>query len=136
MDKRFSRMTESGTRLTFVVMLLFVAFTWIKVHWIAGLCELLLVGLVYLYYHRRSKRRAAEIRKYVEKSTDEDANDGLAPDTRTSENHYRVAFAVKGSRRPLVLETVSGEWEKLPEAGEGLLEYSGGLLVAFKPEAK
>ena len=66
MDKRFSRMIESGTRLTFVVMLLFVAFTWIKVHWIAGLCELVLVGLVYLHYHRRSKRRAAEIRKYVE----------------------------------------------------------------------
>ena len=66
MDKRFSRMIESGTRLTFLVMLLFVAVTWVKIHWAAGLCELVLVGLVYLYYHRRSKRRAAEIRKYVE----------------------------------------------------------------------
>ena len=28
------------------------------------------------------------------------------------------------------------KWEKLPEAGEGLLEYSGGLLVSFKPEVK
>ncbi len=82
------------------------------------------------------RTRARLIRKYVEKSADEDANDGLTPDTRTSETHYRMAFAVKGSRRPLILETVSGEWEKLPEAGEGLLEYSGGLLVSFKPEAK
>ena len=82
------------------------------------------------------RTRAQLIRKYVEKSSDEDANDGLAPDVRTSETHYRMAFAVKGSRKPLVLETVSGEWEKLPEAGEGLLEYSGGLLVSFKPLEK
>jgi len=66
LDKRFSRMTESGTRLTFVVMLLFAAVTWVKIHWAAGLCELILVGLLYLYYRQRSKRRAAEIRKYVE----------------------------------------------------------------------
>ena len=66
MDKRFSRMIESGTRLTFVVMLLFAAVTWVKIHWAAGLCELILVGLLYLYYRQRSKRRAAEIRKYVE----------------------------------------------------------------------
>ena len=66
MDKRFSRMIESGTRLTFWVMLLFVAVTWVKIHWAAGLAELVLVGLLYLYYRQRSKRRAAEIRKYVE----------------------------------------------------------------------
>ncbi len=66
MDKRFSRMIESGTRLTFVVMLLFAAVTWVKIHWAAGLCELILVGLLYLYYRQRGKRRAAEIRKYVE----------------------------------------------------------------------
>ena len=66
MDKRLSRMTESGTRLTFLVMLLFVAVTWVKIHWAAGLAELVLVGLVYLYYRRRSRRRATEIRKYVE----------------------------------------------------------------------
>ena len=66
MDKRFSRMIESGTRLTFLVMLLFVAVTWVKIHWAAGLAELVLVGLLYLYYRQRSKRRAAEIRKYVE----------------------------------------------------------------------
>ena len=66
MDKRISRMIESGTRLTFLVMLLFVAVTWVKIHWAAGLAELVLVGLLYLYYRQRSKRRAAEIRKYVE----------------------------------------------------------------------
>ena len=59
-------MTESGTRLTFVVMLLFAAVTWVQVHWAAGLAELVLVGLLYLYYRQRTKRRAAEIRKYVE----------------------------------------------------------------------
>ena len=47
-------------------MLLFVAVTWVKIHWAAGLAELVLVGLLYLYYRQRSKRRAAEIRKYVE----------------------------------------------------------------------
>ncbi len=66
MDKRFSRMIESNTRLTYVVMLLFVAVTWVKVHWAAGLCELVLVVLLYLYYRQRSKRRGTEIRKYVE----------------------------------------------------------------------
>ena len=41
-------MIESGTRLTFWVMLLFVAVTWVKIHWAAGLAELVLVGLLYL----------------------------------------------------------------------------------------
>ena len=66
MDKRFSRMIESGTRLTFVVMLLFAAVTCIKGHWGIGIAELLVVALLYLYYRRRNKRRSAEIRKYVE----------------------------------------------------------------------
>ena len=66
MDKRFSRLTESGTRLTFVVMLLFAAISGYFIHWSVGAAELLLVVLLYLYYRRRSKRRAAEIRKYVE----------------------------------------------------------------------
>ena len=66
MDKRFSRMIESGTRLTFVVMLLFAAVICIKGHWGIGIAELLVVALLYLYYRRRNKRRSAEIRKYVE----------------------------------------------------------------------
>ena len=66
MDKRFSRMIESGTRLTFVVMLLFAAVTCIKGHWGIGIAELLVVALLYLYYRRSNKRRSAEIRKYVE----------------------------------------------------------------------
>lgn len=66
MDKRFSRMIESGTRLTFWVMLLFVAATCWKGHWALAAAELLLVVLLYLYYRRRNKRRSAEIRKYVE----------------------------------------------------------------------
>ncbi len=66
MDKRFSRMIESNTRATFLVMLLFAAITWVKVHWAAGLIELVIIVLLYLYYRRRGKRRAQEIRKYVE----------------------------------------------------------------------
>ena len=66
MDKRFSRMIESGTRLTFVVMLLFAAVICIKGHRVIGIAELLVVALLYLYYRRRNKRRSAEIRKYVE----------------------------------------------------------------------
>ena len=66
MDKRFSRLIESGTRLTFVVMVLFAAISAYFIHWMVGAAELLLVGLLYLYYRRRTKRRAAEIRKYVE----------------------------------------------------------------------
>ena len=66
MDKRFSRMIESGTRLSFWAMLLFAAATCWKGHWgLAGI-EILLVALLYFYYRRRSKRRAAEIRRYVE----------------------------------------------------------------------
>ena len=78
--------------------------------------------------------RAQLLRKYVENAADPDENDGLAPDTRASENHYRASFAIKGQRRPLVLEMLGEEWKKLPEAGNGLLEYSAGLLIAFKPE--
>ena len=66
MDKRFSRMIESGTKLTFVAMLLFVAATCWKGHWGLAAAQLLLVVLLFLYYRRRSKRRSAEIRKYVE----------------------------------------------------------------------
>ena len=66
MDKRFSRMIESGTKLTFVAMLLFVAATCWKGHWILAAAEFLLVVLLFVYYRRRSKRRSAEIRKYVE----------------------------------------------------------------------
>ena len=66
MDKRFSRMIESGTRLTFVVMVLFAAITCFKGHWGIGIAEAVVVALLYLYYRRRNKRRSAEIRKYVE----------------------------------------------------------------------
>ena len=66
MDKRFSRIIESGTRITYVVMLLLVAVSFLKIGWVVGTAELLAVGLLYLYYRARSRRRSAEIRKYVE----------------------------------------------------------------------
>ena len=66
MDKRFSRMIESGTRLTFVVMLLFALISCAHGHYAIGIAELVIVVLLYLYYRRRNKRRSAEIRKYVE----------------------------------------------------------------------
>ena len=61
LDKRFSRMVESGTRLTFLVMLLFAGVTWLAVSWWAGLAELTLVALLYVYYRRRNRRRSTEI---------------------------------------------------------------------------
>lgn len=66
MEKRFARITESGTRIAFVVMVLFAAFTFYRVGWIAGVIELAIIALVYLYYRTRSRHRSAEIRKYVE----------------------------------------------------------------------
>lgn len=66
MDKRFSRMIESGTRMAFVVMVLFALISWAWIHWAVGLCELVIVVLLYVYYRQRSNHRAAEIRKYVE----------------------------------------------------------------------
>lgn len=66
LDKRFSRIIESGTRLTFVVMLLFCAISFFRIGWTVGTAELLVVGLVYFFYRSRAHRRSAEIRKYVE----------------------------------------------------------------------
>lgn len=66
MDKRFSRIIESGTRITFVVMLLFCAVSFWQIGWAVGTAELLLVALVYFFYRSRTRRRSAEIRKYVE----------------------------------------------------------------------
>ena len=89
MDKRFSRMIESGTKLTFVAMLLFVAATCWKGHWGLAAAQLLLVVLLFLYYRRRSKRRSAEIRKYVENlafsvdAYDEEVVDAEKNDVRT-----------------------------------------------------
>lgn len=109
MDKRLSRMTESGTRLTFVVMLLFVAVTWVKIHWAAGLAELVLVGLVYLYYHRRSRRRATEIRKYVE---------NLAFSVDDASKHSMVNF-------PLPMVILRVDTGEMVWCNDGFSEISG-----------
>ena len=66
MEKRFSRIIESGTRIAFAVMVLFAAFTFYRVGWAAGVIELAIIALVYVYYRARSRHRSAEIRKYVE----------------------------------------------------------------------
>ena len=66
LEKRFSRMIESGTRIAFVVMLLFAIFTFYSAGWIAGVAELVIIGAVYLCYRQRARHRSAEIRKYVE----------------------------------------------------------------------
>lgn len=65
MDKRFSRMMESGSRLAFAALLLFCAVSFFMIGWQVGTAELLMVGMVYYFYRRRSRRRSAEIRKYV-----------------------------------------------------------------------
>ena len=59
-------MIESGTRLSFVLLVLFTIPAFLWGNWLLGFGELLLVGCIYWYYLSRSRRRASEIRKYVE----------------------------------------------------------------------
>lgn len=65
MEKMIARMMESGTRLTFVALVIFAAVTAVFNLWVA-LGELLLVVFIYIYYRARAKRRRAEIRRTVE----------------------------------------------------------------------
>ena len=60
-----ARIMESGTRLAFVLLLLFVVVMATFQPWVA-LGELLLVAIVYIYYRARAKRRRADIRRTVE----------------------------------------------------------------------
>ena len=66
MDKRFSRIIESDTKVTYLVLLLFVGVTYLSVNWIVGTAELLVLVLLFVHYRERSRRRAAAIRTYVE----------------------------------------------------------------------
>ena len=64
-EKMIARIMESGTRLAFVLLLLFVVVMATFQPWVA-LGELLLVAIVYIYYRARAKRRRADIRRTVE----------------------------------------------------------------------
>lgn len=65
MEKMIARIMESGTRLTFIAMLVFAVVTAVFNIW-ASLAELFVVMLIYIYYRAKSKRRRAEIRSTVE----------------------------------------------------------------------
>lgn len=84
------------------------------------------------------KTRACLITKFI--SEHEEAGDGRhngeTADLFRSEKHYLAHFSVPGKKRGLTLELKSGEWEELREGDEGLLEYSGVVLVAFTPDKK
>ena len=52
-------MIESGTRLSFVLLVLFTIPAFLWGNWLLGFGELLLVGCIYWYYRSRSRRRAS-----------------------------------------------------------------------------
>ncbi len=66
MDRRLARITESGTRLSFLLMLMFIGITAYLGHYIFAGIQLFLVLVLFLYYRRRLKKRSTEMRKYVE----------------------------------------------------------------------
>lgn len=57
------------------------------------------------------------------------------PEKQVSQQHYMVTVSIPGRRRPIRLEAQFGLWSDLPETGKGLVEYTGGALVSFSPEA-
>lgn len=66
MDKRLSRITESGNRVAFFLLLIFGAVTAAWGNYVLAGIELAAVVLLFLFYRARGKRRSREIRKYVE----------------------------------------------------------------------
>ena len=65
-DRRLSRITESGARLSFVLAFVFALLTGWTYNWYFAGLELALVVLAYALYRARARRRGTEIRKYVE----------------------------------------------------------------------
>lgn len=116
MDKRFSRIIESGTRLSFVLLVLFTIPAFLWGNWLLGFGELLLVGCVYWYYRSRSRRRASEIRKYVET---------LAFSMDDASKHSMVNFPLP----MIILRVDSGEiiW-----ANDGFTQISGKHETLFE----
>lgn len=66
MDRRLSRLTDSGARLSFALLVVFATLTGVLVNWYAGAAEFAVVVLAYLLYRNSARRRGADIRKYVE----------------------------------------------------------------------
>lgn len=66
MDKRLSRITESGNRVAFFLLLVFAIATAAWKNYVLAGIELGAVALLFLFYRARGKRRSREIRKYVE----------------------------------------------------------------------
>ena len=66
MDKKLNRIIESGTRLTFLLLLAFTGVTlWLGQYVLAGI-EACAIVAVYIYYRQRQRRRRSEMRRYVE----------------------------------------------------------------------
>ena len=65
MDKKLARIMEPGMKLNFCVLVLFALASMLFSVWV-GAAELVLVVLVYVFYKNRTKKRSAEIRRYVE----------------------------------------------------------------------
>ncbi len=67
MDKKLSRILESGLSITLVFLLLFAVVTGVVLKaYIVAAAELAIVVALFIFYRRRSHKRANDIRKYVE----------------------------------------------------------------------
>ena len=66
MNKKVSRLLEPSYALYFMIMILFVAVTFITENLIVGIAQSALVILLYIYYRSLTSRRKMEIVKYIE----------------------------------------------------------------------
>ncbi|MBQ7624143.1 MAG: hypothetical protein IJS65_02570, partial [Clostridia bacterium] len=66
MDRKLSRLLESGLSIAFVCLFIFAGVTAALGHYAVAGAELFVVLLVYFFYKRRTNKRANDIRKFVE----------------------------------------------------------------------
>ena len=80
--------------------------------------------------------RATLVRKYMlsEEDMEESRRSAASTGLHGSGLHYMALFSGEGIKKPIALEMKSGEWDDLPDSGEGILEYSGGVLIRFETD--
>ena len=64
--KKLSRLLEPGMRLYFIVMLLFAAAAAVTENYILAAVEVVITGVIYIYFRQSTARRRKEILKYID----------------------------------------------------------------------
>lgn len=66
MDRKLSRLLESGLAVAFVFLIIFAGVSAVMKQYVVAAVELFVVILLFIFYRRRAHKRATDIRKYVE----------------------------------------------------------------------